>query len=197
MDATFTVEEDETCLQELVPNLFVALVDEDGHSRKETLQVMRSRHFTHFIRISSGFPTMTSQKIEHIVEESGAQKLHLLVPADTSDDGQTILKFPQLLAARDFLSQAMPRHYHLTDVPGKYPATRILITTSNKWAADAMSVAACYLAFESGKSAGAVLECINEEEDILGTWRGIISRDGIDVVELVARTQHPFGLNQI
>jgi hypothetical protein len=126
--------------------------------------------------------------IENTLEEDGVQKLHLIVPTNNDDDGQTILTPPQLLAARDFLSQAMPLHYHLPHNLGKYPVVRILITISNKRAVDAMSVAACYLAFLSGKTAHTALECINDEEDILGTWRGVVSRDGIDLVEHIART---------
>ncbi|KIM77797.1 hypothetical protein PILCRDRAFT_825030 [Piloderma croceum F 1598] len=181
-----TVEPDESCLQELVPNLFVAFVDEEGYNQ---VQGMSGEPFTHFVRISSVFRKNISQNVmEHTVDDNGAQVLHLIVPRDAGDDGQTILMPPQLLTARDFLSQAMPRHYHLLPVPAEYPAVRILITTSNKRAADAISVAACYLAFESGETTHTVLECINEEEDILGTWRGIVSRDGIDVIEHITQS---------
>jgi len=180
-----TIEPDESYLQELVPNLFVSLVDEEGYDQ---IKDVSGEPFTHFVRISSRFRKNISQNvIEHTVDDNGAQVLHLIVPRDTGDDGQTILIPPQLLTARDFLSQAMPRHYHLLPVPVECPAVRILITTSNKRAADAISVAACYLAFESGETTHTVLECINEEEDILGTWRGVVSRDGIDVVEHITR----------
>lgn len=179
-----TVELDESCLQELVPNLFVAFVDEEGHNK---VKGVSGEPFTHFVRISS---ILSHNVIEHIVDDNGAQVLHLIVPRDTNDiDGQTILIPTQLLTARDFLSQAMPRHYHLQlPVPAEYPVVRILITTSNKRAADVISVAACYLAFESGETTHTVLECINDEEDILGTWRGIVSRDGIDVIEHITRS---------
>ena len=123
-----------------------------------------------------------------MVGEDRAQKLHLIAPRDTNDNGQTILTPPQLIAVRDFLSQAMPQSYHLPHDPGKYLPVLILITTSNQRAADAMSVAACYLAFESGQTVHTVLEYINEEEDISGTWRGVVSMDGIDFVEQIART---------
>jgi len=182
-----TEEQDESCLQELVPNLFVAFADEEGYKQGIPLKGVRGEPFTHFVRISS--MRASQDVIEHRVNDNGAQELHLVVSRDPGDDGQTTLVPPQLLTARDFLSQAMPQHYHLQHAPGKYPAVRILITTSNRRAADAMSVAACYLAFESGQATHAVLECLNEEEDILGTWRGIVSRDGIDLVEHIARAQ--------
>jgi len=185
VDVRHTVEQDETCLQELVPNLFVAFADEERYDQKRPLKGMRGQPFTHFVEISSS--VRKEEAIEQTVEDE-AQKLRLTVPADTNDGGQTILTQPQLLAVRDFLSQAMPQAYHLPHNPGTYPPVLILITTSNQRATDAMSVAACYLAFESGKSVHTVLECINEEEDISGTWRGVVSMDGIDFVEQIVRT---------
>ena len=184
-----TAEQDGTCLQELVPNLFVAFADEEGDHGRLAHKTVHDHPFTHVVEISStDQQAETKAAIEQTVNEIGAQKLHLIVPIDVNDDGQSILTPSQLLVVRDFLSQAMPQCYHLPHDPGEYPAVRILIMTSNKRAADAMSVAACYLAFESGSAVHTVLEYINEEEDISGTWRGVVSRDGIDLVENIART---------
>ena len=76
----------------------------------------------------------------------------------------------------------MPLHYHLPHSPGKYSVVRILISISNKRAIDAMSIVACYLASLSGRTPPTVLEYINDEEDFLGIWRGVVSRDGIDLL---------------
>jgi len=184
MYARHTAEQDETCLQELVPDVFVAFAGGEGPKRP-----LKSMHgpFTHFVEISSRCSTSEARVIEQTIDEHGAQELHLFVPVDTNDDGQTILTSSQLLVVRDFLSHAMPQYYHLPHEPGTYSVVRILITTSNRRATDAMSVAACYLAFESGKSVHTVLEYINDEDDISGTWRGVVSRDGIDFLEEIAR----------
>jgi hypothetical protein len=184
------------CLQELVPNLFVAFADDhdDGGDRGISLREVRGEALTHIVNISSepSKKTGAHTPIEQTVDANGTQRLHLIVPTDAdtdNDNGQTILTPPQLLASRDFLSQAMPRAYHLPPVPGEYyPAVCILIVTAAPCRlVDAMSVAACYLAHESGNDVHTVLECINGEEEIEATWRGIISRDGIDLVENVAR----------
>ena len=182
-DAHRIVEQDETCLQELVPNLFVAFTDEHGDNQNSPRKGMPNQPFTHFVRISSRSRKPQSEDtIERTCDEDGAKILYLTVPKNNDDDGQTILTQPQLLAARDFLSQAMPLHYHLPHSSGKYPIVRILISISNKRAVDAMSVVACYLAFLSGRTPPTVLEHINDEEDFLGTWRGVVSRDGIDLL---------------
>jgi len=179
VDLDHIVEHDGTCLQALVPDLFVAFADGEVQSQMHNT-------FTHIVEISSRRPMTVGKTIELLLDDE-TQKLHLIVPIDTNDDGQTILTSAQLLAVRNFLSQAMPRYYHLPHDPGEYPTVRILITTSNGRATDAVSAAACYLAFESGESVCKVLECINEEEDISETWRGVISGDGIDFVERIAR----------
>jgi hypothetical protein len=185
--APHVMEYDETCQQELVPGLFVAFASEHGHGSGSPLKDIHSHPFTHFVEISSKRLIAEEKVIEQTVDEHGAQKLHLIVPFETNDDGQTILTPSQLLVVRDFLSRAMPQSYHLPHEPGEYPVVRILIAAANRRAADAMSVAACYLAFESGESVHSALEYINEEEDISGTWRGVVSRDGIDFVEHIAR----------
>lgn len=177
-------------LQELVPNLFVAFAEDDeddDHGRP--IHKVRGDAFTHIVSISSE-PSKTGAgaAVQQTVDPNNTTKrLHLLVPDNSNDNGQTVLTPDQLEAARDFLSQAMPRAYHLPHTPGELPDVCILITTVASRPADAMSVAACYLAFESGNSAQFVLECLNGEEDISATWRGILSIDGIELVETVAR----------
>jgi hypothetical protein len=181
--------QDKHYFQGLVPSLFVAFADHGDHDRVKQLQEVCGEAFTHIVSISSEPRNSdTMSMAERTVDVNGTQRLHLAVPRNDNDDGQTILTSSQLLAGRDFLSLAMPRSYHLPHAPGEYPAVCILITTSPNRPTDAMSVAACYLAYESGNTVHTVLECINGEEDIFGTWRGVISRDGIDLVENVARS---------
>lgn len=196
--AVMMMQKERYCLQELVPNLFVAFSNEDDDEDGDgpgLLGPLREgvcgEVFTHIVNISSDPRPGATPSVSKTIDANGAHRLHLIIPNSSNDydDGQTALSPQQLLASRNFLSQAMPRAYHLQHVPGEYlPAVCILITSTGG-AQDAMSVAACYLAYESGNDVHTVLECINaEEEDIKGVWRGVVSRDGIEFIESVARS---------
>lgn len=157
-------------LQELAPNFFVGFFPSphvNGHS------------FTHVVRIT--IPT-SSETPGTITNENGTQTLHLYLHPKTqnsvNDNGCTRLTVAQLIAARDFLSSSA----------SSSPIACLLVTTdpTSGTATDVMSVAAIYLAHNSEKTCRVtwgVLEDINIDEDVEGVWKGVISCDGVELLE--------------
>lgn len=173
---------DDACIKELIPGLFVAC----SNSAEVPIKHPRNGHFTHFIHLS--FEGEDDEKlITRMAYDDGAQLLRLNIPKQFSNDNKLTLTSPQLLTARNFLSLAMPYTYHLADDHSEYAARSILIATSKHHTADAMAVATCYLAYESGESAHIVLELLDEEDDIHGTWRGVVTEGGASLIEDMAR----------
>jgi hypothetical protein len=185
------------CLEQFVPGLCAAFAADprDAFTNKEkptfrskSVRTSQQEEFTHIISISTG---ITPGSIEQSVDqETGTNKLHLVVPISSADNGYTALTFSQLLAARDFLSLALP--YSLTRPPPSPSlrqeiGVRSLITAPQCRPADALSIVVCYLAHASRERVDTVLTYINEDAEILSVWQGVISKDGMVFIEDVAR----------
>jgi len=115
----------------------------------------------------------------------------------------TLLTEDQLLAARDFLSLALPYYLEARPTTRKAGASEnvaVLVTApggvgydddgSDKGggAADIISAIACYLSFASETPVETVLSYVDEEECLGDEWKDAISRDedGVGFVQQVA-----------
>jgi hypothetical protein len=137
------------------------------------------------------------------------QTLRIFVPstpgadADDEDFTHPSLTTDQLLAARDFLS--FYGHALNWDPSAPYktchssssscsscgeecdhpPPVRLLITTPRNRRADALSVAACYLAFAFNVSVDSLLRNLNNRWACIPIWKHALDRDGVQFVESV------------
>jgi hypothetical protein len=194
-------------LHELLPYLFVSFCT-GGHLPTEVI-TDDGAAFTHIVKIAHE----TSQRQAGLAEigrdvKRGLHTLVLFIPnsapqrrgmrgvRNVGKRMTTLLTEYQLLAARDFLSLALP-YYSETHPASEVlegpiesaDRVRVLITApaEDGAATDVMSVAVCYITFVSEESAQIVLECIKKEEEVPGTWKDVIGEaDGIRLINYAA-----------
>jgi hypothetical protein len=195
-------------LHELLPYLFVSF--HTGNHLPTEVVTDDGAAFTHIVKITH----QTSKRKAGLVEVSrdvkrGLHTLILAVPTSTprrhgrrrvrttGERNTTLLTEYQLLAARDFLSLALPYYSEthpasevLEGPIGSADRVRVLVTATagEGAAADVMSVAVCYITFVSGESAQTVLECIEKEEEVPAIWKDVIGEGeaGIRLVDCAA-----------
>ncbi|KAF9463527.1 hypothetical protein BDZ94DRAFT_1258462 [Collybia nuda] len=192
-------------LHKLVPYLYIAF--HDGNRLPQSLVADDGTAFTHIIKITHE----TEQRVAGTVEvksdpKRGLHSLVLVVPEvaphrrgrrrvkNCCERNTSVLTETQILAARDFISLALP--YYLEahprdDIPlASADVARLLITApvGDGAASDVLSVAVCYLAFASEESAETVLDYVNNEEDVSTTWKDVIAEGegGVDLLNKVA-----------
>jgi hypothetical protein len=186
-----------TCPQPIIPGLLVAFEEDasDGffvkyEDRKVNKSVKLSilDNFTHVVRISTGESHDTLEESFDVV--NGKQLIRLVVPMGTTDMGVTHLTASQLLAARMFLSAAIPPspRYASRSLTFLHECgARLLITAPRDRPVDAVSVATCFLAHALGCTSEQVLTFINDEQDFSRLWQGAVSLDGAEFIEDVVR----------
>jgi hypothetical protein len=176
-------------LEEIIHGLFVAFADDDFEAT--ALRTYENKEFSHIVQVTLGpEEEMVAGRGEETLRYGiGTQKLRLSCHTDGSGDGPTVLSADQLLAARDFLSLAMPyTNYKLPSMPKSHCDVKLLVVAPSDRTVDAISIIVCYLAFASGKPAATVLQYINEVEEFDAVWKGdTLGLDGMDFVEKVAR----------
>ncbi|KIK97635.1 hypothetical protein PAXRUDRAFT_135930 [Paxillus rubicundulus Ve08.2h10] len=176
-------------LEEIIHGLFVAFADDDFEAA--ALRTYEHREFSHIVQVTLGpeGEVVAGRGEETLRYGIGTQKLRLSCPTERSGDGPTVLSSDQLLAARDFLSLAMPySNYKLPFMPKSHCDVKLLVVAPRDRTVDAISIVVCYLAFASGKPAATVLQYINEVEEFDVVWKGdTLGLDGMDFVEKVAR----------
>ncbi|KAF9222427.1 hypothetical protein BS17DRAFT_188305 [Gyrodon lividus] len=176
-------------IEEVVHGLFVAFADDDFEAA--ALRTYDDQEFTHIVQVTLGpEKEMTIGKGEETLRYGiGTQKLRLSCPTYGSGEGHTLLSSDQLLAARDFLSLALPyTNYKFPSMPKSHCEVKLLVVAPNDRTVDAISIIVCYLAFASCKPAATVLQYINEVQDFDGVWKGdTLGLDGMHFVEKVAR----------
>ncbi|KIJ66108.1 hypothetical protein HYDPIDRAFT_44960, partial [Hydnomerulius pinastri MD-312] len=162
-------------IQEIVRGLFVAFADVDFEAA--ALRTDENKEFSHVVQVTL-LPEkdITGGRTEETLRYGRCtQKLRLSCPTYGTGAGHTVLSAPQLLAARDFLSLAMPyTNYKLPSMPQSHCDVKLLVVAPTGRTVDAMSIIACYLAFASGKPAATVMQYINEVEDFDQAWKGDI-----------------------
>jgi hypothetical protein len=192
-------------LHELLPYLFISFHTGD-HLPNEVV-TEGGAAFTHIIKITHE----TSKRKAGVVDvradtKRGLHTLVLFVPTSAprrrggrrvrnfGERNVTLLTDSQLLAARDFLSLALPYYSEthpnedLEGPVGPADRVRVLVTApaGDGAAADVMSVATCYITFVSGESVQTVLECIEKEEEVPTVWKDVIG-EGEDGMRLLDR----------
>jgi hypothetical protein len=192
-------------LHELLPYLFISF--HTGKHLPTEVVTEDGAAFTHIVKITHE----TSKRKAGVVDvgrdmKRGLYTLILVVPASaprrcrgrrvraTSERNTTLLTAYQLLAARDFLSLALPYYSatHPNDVLegpiGSADRVRVLVTApaGEGAATDVMSVAACYITFVTEDSAHTVMECIDKEEEVPAIWRDVIG-EGENGIRLIDR----------
>jgi hypothetical protein len=190
-------------LHELIPYLFLAF--SEGNTK--SLNTPTASEFTHIVCITRPNSGNKAGRTElQYDSKCDVHTLDFTVPLSTPKRGRrqargkgkerdgTLLTKYQLLAARDFLSLALP-YYSQAHPIDQDPTTsadivRLLITapSGEGGAVDIMAVAVCYLAFASGESVETVLKYINQEEVVGDVWKDVIGlgEGGVRFVEKVA-----------
>jgi hypothetical protein len=192
-------------LHELLPYLFISF--HTGNHLPNEVVTEDGAAFTHIVKITHE----TSKRKAGVVDvgtdtKRGLYTLVLVVPTSAprrhrgrrvqsfGERNATLLTEYQLLAARDFLSLALPYYSEtrpnedLEGPVGSADRVRVLVTApaGDGAAADVMSAAACYITFVSGESAQTVLECIEKEEEVPTLWKDVIG-EGEDGIRLLDR----------
>ncbi|KAG2121751.1 hypothetical protein DEU56DRAFT_93120 [Suillus clintonianus] len=173
-------------LEKILEGLYVAFAD--AHE-VDTLCAEAGVPFSHVLRIEpvEDIAASGSRSEETMEGYFRTQKLTLKCPGQGRSAGYTALNASQLCAARDYLSLVMP--YSSRIIPKPHPPrfnVQLLVVAPADRAVDVMSVVVCYLAFSSGYHAETVMQCIGEEE-YDEVWKGVISPEGLDFVERIAR----------
>jgi len=197
----------------LVPDIFLAL-----HTGKRLPSSLATEHgaaFTHIIHITHSTSTREAEEINlHLDANRGLHILTLPVPPPslvsncagptvargrsskvTSSGTKTGLTENQLLAARDFLSLALP-YFSAAHPPDDLPDdtssddVRILVTApvGDGAARNVMSAVLCYLTYTSRKDTETVVGCIKAERGVPAVWREGMQRrgEGLRFIERVA-----------
>jgi hypothetical protein len=194
-------------LHELLPYLFISF--HTGNRLPAQVITKDGTTFTHIVKITHATPKRKAGTMD-IGEDAkrGLYTLTLVVPTSplrgrgrrrVRSRGKvcaTILTDYQLLAARDFLSLALPYYSEArpkNPIPGPVGSAdqvRVLVTApaGDTAATDVMTIAACYITFVSRVCAQTVLECIEKEEEVPWYWKGIIGegKDGFSLIDYVA-----------
>ncbi|KAM6502992.1 hypothetical protein JOM56_002969, partial [Amanita muscaria] len=203
-------------MHEFLPFLFIAF--SDGQYHTDSLKVSYGIDFTHIVKLV--YPSMSKNddpgSISTIVNNTtGVQTLTLTIPPPHSHSRSrhartgvsqrmfTLLTEEQLLAARDFLSLALPYYLEarpttkriasenvavLVTAPGGSQPTFGMDIVEYGGAADIISAIACYLSFASETPVEMVLSYIDEEDCVGDEWKDAISRDedGVGFIQMVA-----------
>ena len=199
----------------LVPDIFLAL-----HTGKRLPSSLTTEHgaaFTHIIHIAHPTSTREAGGIHlHLDANRGLHILTLPVPPSspvtgptaargrsrkvTSSGTGTSLTENQLLAARDFLSLALP-YFSEAHPPDDLPVdaslgddddddddVRVLVTApvGDGAARNVMSAVLCYLTYTSRKDTETVVGCIKAERGVPVVWRDGMQREGLGFIERVA-----------
>jgi hypothetical protein len=192
-------------LHKLVPYLYLAF--HEGSQLPQSLVTNDGTAFTHIIKIAHATEQRMAGTVEVKIDpKRGLHSLVLVIPTtpphrrgrrrvrSKGERNTTVLTDNQMLAARDFLSLALP--YYLEahprdDIPtASADVARLLITApaSDGAASDVMSVAVCYLSFASEESVETVLGYVDNEEDIPYAWRDVVGEgeDGVGLLNRIA-----------
>ncbi|KAF9235260.1 hypothetical protein BU15DRAFT_65011 [Melanogaster broomeanus] len=99
-------------IEEIIPGLFVAFADDDF--KTAALRTYENKQFSHVVQVTLGPANeITADRSEETLRfGADTQKLRLSCPTCGNGAGHTVLSSDQLLAARDFLSLAMPYTSH-------------------------------------------------------------------------------------
>ncbi|KAH7883354.1 hypothetical protein F5I97DRAFT_232141 [Phlebopus sp. FC_14] len=172
-------------MEEIVPGLYVAFADDDFEA--DALRTFDYTRFSHVVQVMRA-RNATRRSEEAVDPITGTCKLRLSCPAYGHDDRHTALKFPQLLAARDFMSLALPYQKHPSRLRHvSHGDVNLLVVAPTARTVDIMSIVVCYLAFISARHANCVLEYIDEVEEFDETWKGeSLTAYGAHFVEYVA-----------
>ncbi|KAH7911316.1 hypothetical protein BJ138DRAFT_969690, partial [Hygrophoropsis aurantiaca] len=182
-------------LHELIPGLYLAFSDShdaSGNGGIDKLRTWDEKKFTHIIRVSYDVDLFVHGTREQCLtdtndnsrEEEAVHLLRLCTTgrADCPAKNHPTLTPIQLLAARDFLSLAMPYTHPDEEYQESHGGdeVQVLIVAPQDFAAptnttsraDILAIAVCYLAFASGNRVETVLQYIQEEEEVNEIWRG-------------------------
>ncbi|KAI0343589.1 hypothetical protein BDW22DRAFT_1186151 [Trametopsis cervina] len=173
-----TIPTNDAHLQILIPGVAVTFGD---NIRPEQLPGDSSEEpYTHVVHIHQNHTDEPASRRE---TQGKTQIMHLHV-SSSANAGTTraglALTDAQLRAARDFMAEALPH-------PETPKGVSILVLGPHGRPTDIMCVAACYLAFVSGKSTEEVLLFIDAEEEYLSAWKGEVTEDESEKVEQIAR----------
>ncbi|KAF8336088.1 hypothetical protein F5887DRAFT_891670 [Amanita rubescens] len=197
-DTRSSPAQDLQSMHEFLPFLFIAF--SNGQYTPASLKASYGIDFTHIVKIA--YPSLLSDDCPGSISTSvnkktGVQTLTLTIAAPqrhartgVSQRMFTLLTEEQLLAARDFLSLALP--YYLEARPSTMKVSgenvAVLITApGGGGAADIISAITCYLSFASETPVETVLAYIDEEECLGDEWKDAIScdEDGVGFVQKV------------
>ncbi|EAU91828.1 hypothetical protein CC1G_04595 [Coprinopsis cinerea okayama7 len=186
---------------ELVP--YLSLAFSDGDFTPEIAARFNlspnTNEFTHFLKIvDAKSPSEAGRTILETDEYTGTQTLTLPIyhhPPPNRRRDYTLLSDRQLLAARDFLSLALP--YFSEGRPnlkkrGSSDMAHVLMTAPKGigGAVDVMSIAACYLSYASMVDIDTVVEHMDEAIGYGGKgWVGVIGEDGLDRIAQVTDSE--------
>lgn len=184
------VSKPDSSLQELIPGLYIAFSNDgpEGEqpgdsSEKPYTHIVNITHPTH--DVDQNFKGSAHESYDHSL-----RRLHLVLAQSSSRMNKAqrtglALSELQLRSVRDFLALALPPSLaSSTD----QSTVKVLITTPHGRPTDAMSAAACYLAFTSGQNVDTILRFVDEEEDFLSVWKGEVSEDEVEKIEKVVRS---------
>jgi hypothetical protein len=155
-----------SCLQHVLRNLHVAFADAPAAASAAT-------GFTHVVSILEcahprGRPAVTYAPAHSFVDDAGVHRLHLGVRPHGP------LSEEQLLLAGEFVASAGARGALVT-APGLRPG-------------DAMAVVAlCAAAEDSARTVEDVLKEVDENEEIMGFWKGVVDVEQCEGVEGVLK----------
>jgi hypothetical protein len=190
-------------LHELMPGLHLSFWNQAPGFSSNVLNDARAKdlgHFTHVITIVPQAGMLASEQCAGAVEvfkEKGddIRRLRLVVSDISNDDGRTNLTLRQIVASRDLLMDALKypkpserciHENHRRPSPGT--SARVLIAVPYDRAVDAMTIAAACIAYSAETFVDDVLLCISGNEDnIPEPWRGVVSADGIEIIEAAVR----------
>lgn len=177
-------------------DLYVAYADNADEAA--ALRTFANHHFTHILQITvvspgssrAGGSVNTGSWSEELTW-SGRElrKLHLAVPALPQATEKYMLLSPrQLLAARDWITLAMPlNEYEIPVLPRWFSTARLVVVAPRGRKADIMAVVIAYLAFAQDRHVLSVARDLTRKVGFDEEWMLTISGRAVPLLEMVAR----------